>query len=558
MGEDRTGDGALAVAAAGGDQQAFAEIFDRYGPRIHAFCVRVLGDPHTAADATQDTFVTAARRLDQLRDPTKLRPWLYAVARNECTRHGRARDRAVPVEDAAMRADAQLGADDAPAQAAASAEVGELLWAAAAGLDERDRTLLDLHLRHGLDGTDLALAAGIAPGQISMATGRMRDRLERSIGALLVARRGREDCPALQAVLADWDGTFSVLVRKRVARHVEACEHCGDRRRALVAPLGSLAISPMLVPFTLGDLPDGLREQVLEAVRSTGAATSAAGEGADVVAGRDGEAGEAMGWGADGFPPLAPEPEVDPDDPDEVVVDLRDRPTPSRRRAAVGLVALLLVLGIGALLASGAGRSGEGDGAGEVASGTSAVADPTSTVGAPSTTAGEGRSTVPPPSTDEPETSTTSQPADGPVATTAPEVVPPAETPTTEVSAVPFIPPTDPTPEPPVDDPPVVAALVRSGTATLQTTCNPDNDTRTVTVSATDDVALAAVVLRWDHGGSGPGQRTMVRQSGSTWRATLGPFGEVGTVTLRVVATDSAGQSASTPTVSVDVEPCPG
>jgi hypothetical protein len=36
------------------------------------------------ADAVEETFVIAAARLGGLRDPRKLRPWLYAVARNEC------------------------------------------------------------------------------------------------------------------------------------------------------------------------------------------------------------------------------------------------------------------------------------------------------------------------------------------------------------------------------------------------------------------------------------------------------------------------------------------
>ena len=44
----------------------------------------VLSEPEDAADAVQDTFVIAAARLGGLRDPRKLRPWLYAVARNEC------------------------------------------------------------------------------------------------------------------------------------------------------------------------------------------------------------------------------------------------------------------------------------------------------------------------------------------------------------------------------------------------------------------------------------------------------------------------------------------
>ena len=50
----------------------------------------MLNEPEDAADAIQDTFVIAAARLGGLRDPRKLRPWLYAVARNECHRRLRA------------------------------------------------------------------------------------------------------------------------------------------------------------------------------------------------------------------------------------------------------------------------------------------------------------------------------------------------------------------------------------------------------------------------------------------------------------------------------------
>ena len=54
----------------------------------------------------------------------------------------------------------------------------------------------------------------------------MRERVQRSLGALVVARVGRPDCPALGRLLAGWDGLFTVPVRKRVARHVEGCLTC--------------------------------------------------------------------------------------------------------------------------------------------------------------------------------------------------------------------------------------------------------------------------------------------------------------------------------------------
>ena len=46
------------------------------------------------------------------------------------------------------------------------------------------------------------------------------DRISRSLGAFCVATTGCDDCDELEAMLAGWDGQFSVLIRKRVARHV--------------------------------------------------------------------------------------------------------------------------------------------------------------------------------------------------------------------------------------------------------------------------------------------------------------------------------------------------
>src|SRR5690606_14732054 len=92
-------DAGLAVAAAGGDMQAFAVIYDRYANRLHDFCAGMLADRDGAADCVQDTFCIAATRLHQLRDPDRLRPWLYSIARNEALRRIRQRRREAPSEE---------------------------------------------------------------------------------------------------------------------------------------------------------------------------------------------------------------------------------------------------------------------------------------------------------------------------------------------------------------------------------------------------------------------------------------------------------------------------
>jgi RNA polymerase sigma factor (sigma-70 family) len=531
----RADDAQLVAAARAGDRGAFAAIFDRYSPRVHAFCTRLLNEPHTAADATQDTFVTAAQRLDQLRDPSALRSWLYAIARNECTRHGRARARAVPTEDSVMAGATSddLGADD-PASAASASETGGILWEAAAGLDEGDRILLELHVRHGLEGAELAEAAGVSPGQISMATGRMRERVARSVGALLIARKGRADCPGLQVVLEDWDGTYDVLTRKRVARHIDRCEQCDERRRALVAPFGALAVGPALVTFTLPEgALDGVRDRVLEAFDqhlSASASTGAAGPvvpPAPTAAGGEGEA---------------------------------DRSGRRGRVLALLAAAVLLVAVAVAVLATRSGDGGESLRADGVVTTTSAAGpdgstttDPdrsstTSAGGATTTTGPTGTTPAGPGSTTVPgEVANPGNPAEGPMPSVPPSVAAPPVTmvPTTVAPTAP-------------NQPPSVGATTRTPSgSSMQTSCNPANDTRTITVPVSDDRGVAQVVLRWTQAGGGSGQKPMTR-SGSTWTAELGPFAAPGTVTYRAVATDSDGASAASPNAQVAVDPCPG
>ena len=62
-----------------GDQRALGDIYERYGDRVYDLCFAMLRSGDDAADAYQDTFLTAANKLDQLRDTERLRSWLYCT-----------------------------------------------------------------------------------------------------------------------------------------------------------------------------------------------------------------------------------------------------------------------------------------------------------------------------------------------------------------------------------------------------------------------------------------------------------------------------------------------
>ncbi len=264
---DIVSDAELACAAAAGDRGAFASIYDRYADRLHDFCIGMLRDRDAAADCVQDVFCAAATRLGQLREADKLRPWLYAIARNECLRCIRARGRERVYDEVPEAESGEAGPDTL----AARSELANLIAEAAGGLSERDRSVLELAYRHGLDGPELAEALGVSAANAKKMTQRLRETIERSLGALLVSRRVRSNpiaCPELAEILAGWDGQFSVLMRKRIARHIESCSVCDEERKRLVNPVALLGGVPVFIPA-----PGWLRERTLDQVHLTAAST---------------------------------------------------------------------------------------------------------------------------------------------------------------------------------------------------------------------------------------------------------------------------------------------
>jgi len=79
-------DSEIVASIKAGDSGGLAEAYDKYAGPLYEYCRFMLTDPGDAADAVQDTFVIAAARAAGLRDPERLRAWLYAVARGECLR----------------------------------------------------------------------------------------------------------------------------------------------------------------------------------------------------------------------------------------------------------------------------------------------------------------------------------------------------------------------------------------------------------------------------------------------------------------------------------------
>src|SRR6266550_245386 len=90
----------LLEAAAGGDQDAWNTLVERYSRLVWAVARGHRLSQADAADVTQATWLRLVEHLDGIKEPERLGAWLATTARREALRQIRRAGRDVPVGDA--------------------------------------------------------------------------------------------------------------------------------------------------------------------------------------------------------------------------------------------------------------------------------------------------------------------------------------------------------------------------------------------------------------------------------------------------------------------------
>jgi RNA polymerase sigma-70 factor (ECF subfamily) len=173
-------DGALVTRAASGDALAFRRLYDRHAPRLFRFLCDLLRDAPAAEEALQETFVRAHARLATLRDPEKLRSWLYGIARLVVMEHRRARygESSLDDENADIAEPASLAT---PEQALLGRETGKALGLALEALKPERRAALLLQADHELPYDEIAEVMGWSLAKVKVEIHRARAQLRVSM-----------------------------------------------------------------------------------------------------------------------------------------------------------------------------------------------------------------------------------------------------------------------------------------------------------------------------------------------------------------------------------------
>ena len=159
-----------AAQAASGDRAAFTRLVETHADGMARVAVVITRDRDLAADAVQQAWHIAWRRLAQLQDEAKVRSWLLTIVANEARQMVRKRRPSVLLD----------GLEVAGRQADRDGAID--LATALAGLDPDERALLSLRYVAGFTSSELAVATGRSASGVRVLLSRLLARLREELG----------------------------------------------------------------------------------------------------------------------------------------------------------------------------------------------------------------------------------------------------------------------------------------------------------------------------------------------------------------------------------------
>ena len=171
-----------------GDREAFARIVRQYQGMVSAATLNVVGNYAQSEDLAQETFLTAWKKLPELREPEKLASWLYGIARRVALRWLEQQQRN-PLRNYAELNTAELDADSMTDQQV-QVEAEELhqreqslalVWSTVKELPETLREPLLLYYRYSKTVADIAATLELTEEAVRQRLSRGRKMLKAEV-----------------------------------------------------------------------------------------------------------------------------------------------------------------------------------------------------------------------------------------------------------------------------------------------------------------------------------------------------------------------------------------
>ncbi len=180
---------ALIRAARQGEVESFNRLVLAYQDAAYNLAYRIVGEPDAAADATQEAFIAAYRKLHQFRGD-RFKPWLMRIVTNACYDELRRRQRRPAssleeLEDGPAAADSQLySMPENPEQQAQRHELNAAIQDCLSALPDDQRVIAVLSDIEEYHYQEIAEITGLPLGTIKSRLSRARTRLRDCLQAV--------------------------------------------------------------------------------------------------------------------------------------------------------------------------------------------------------------------------------------------------------------------------------------------------------------------------------------------------------------------------------------
>lgn len=158
------------------DARAFGDLFDRHSTAVYRFAYSLTHDTTEAQELVQETFVTAWKKLADIRlVGDSMLPWLIVTTRLHAQNLQRRnfRTQTLPLEEHILN----HRAGSIEADQAAHREELEWVFAAVDRLGDVDRRIVELCLYEGRSYKEAALQLGLTVSRVSKRVERTRQKL---------------------------------------------------------------------------------------------------------------------------------------------------------------------------------------------------------------------------------------------------------------------------------------------------------------------------------------------------------------------------------------------
>ena len=153
-----------------------ARLYRELFPAVFGFVRFRVGDTHLAEDLTATVFERALSKLASVREPDRVRAWLFTIARNVVTDERRRHRPAAPLDAADLLEHLWI---DSPEAEALDRDDWRRLVGYLAELEDRDREILGLRFAAGLSNREVGEIVRLSEAHVAQITHRAVVKLRR-------------------------------------------------------------------------------------------------------------------------------------------------------------------------------------------------------------------------------------------------------------------------------------------------------------------------------------------------------------------------------------------